>query len=53
MSDDKLVTAAELGKVLGITAKSVIRHAAAGIVVRGPGRGQYKFDASISRYVQH
>jgi phage terminase Nu1 subunit (DNA packaging protein) len=47
-----LITAAELGKLLGLTPQSVIHYGNADIVIR-VGRGQYDRDASVLRYCAH
>jgi len=51
-SETELVTAAQLGTLLGLSVQSVIHYGNENVVVR-VGRGQYDRDASVLSYCKH
>jgi hypothetical protein len=50
---DEIVSASELARRLGLTQTSVSRLGGDGVLVRGPGRDEYKLWPSVAGYVEH
>jgi terminase small subunit / prophage DNA-packing protein len=51
-SNDTVISAVTLARLLGLSAQAIANHASAGVLVRS-GRGQYEKDASVTSYCAH